>query len=115
MRKALGLNTKHTYQLEQWKRLKKPLFVTDDNVEVFEGDNVYIVHLPLKSDTKVYLDRPFTIPKDWVRFSYMKTFVHKENVEEYIFKNKPCLSLNEVKMIFLNGGEGLEELVKSRV
>jgi hypothetical protein len=112
--KTIGMNTKHTYPLEYWKKVKKPLFVTDDNVEVFEGDNIYIVYLPLTSNTKV-LDRPFTIPKDWVRFSHTKTFVHKENFEEYIFKNKPCLSLKEVKMIFLNGGEGLEELVRSRV
>lgn len=70
----------------------KPLFTTEDGVDIFEGDKYYrnsgwhfesckFIHTATK-DTKFFMsDKPFST---------------KEKAEEYILMNKPCLSINDI-------------------
>lgn len=79
--------------------IKKPLFTTEDGVDIFEGDSVWeatycsgkkrLWNKPnmfkvLKVDIKVYLQEHY------------KLFSTKEAAEEYILMNKPCLSINDI-------------------
>jgi hypothetical protein len=71
------------------KKLKKPLFKTEDGVEVYEGDDVYIMdNYFLKYIEKVSELQAY---KTW-----RLTFKYKEKAKEYILMNKPCLSLQEI-------------------
>lgn len=86
---------------------KKPLFTTEDGVNIYEGDEYWVVRTD-KYDilimrwtsnlTPCVLD-PHIIPTD--RDLYAKNgclrFSSKEAAEEYILMNKPCLSINDIK------------------
>lgn len=99
------------------KHSKKPLFTTEDGVDIFEGDDCYIIHnwIPLK--TKVFSD-------DYgnTKTVYKFVFSTKEAAEEYILMNKPCLSIKDIQSIYVSAKEGwrkngnqkfyFEELVK---
>ena len=81
--------------------IKKPLFTTEDGVDIFEGDKVYECgrygypynkphkFTPLNSRKHNYN----SIGKDWTVFST------EEKAEEYIFLNTPCLSLKDISTI----------------
>ena len=67
----------------------KPLFKTEDGVDIFENN------------TSIYVLDKFTIRhikhKDFnVISKHVKYFSSKEKAEEYILMNKPCLSINEI-------------------
>lgn len=80
-----------TSHISNFQKVKKPLFTTEDGVEIFEGDTIYGIN------------------NDWVVFSHYNDlqnkikiwgvkpiFSTKEKAEEYVLLNKPCLSLNDV-------------------
>lgn len=76
--------------------LKKPLFTTEDGVEVFENDKVFVVHL---NSFGAYEK---TISKTNVRTYYRegnKCFKSEASAASYILNNKPCLSINDVKSV----------------
>jgi len=72
----------------------KPLFVTEDGVDIFDGNSVYRV------------DKDFNLIRfqQWRRhfgeegkpLSGNKMFYSEKEAENYIFLNKPCLSLNDI-------------------
>jgi len=70
------------------KKVKTPLFTTEDGVDIFEGDKFCLVQI----STLTILEKGRYKPnmKDWICFST------KEKAEEYILLNKPCLSVNEI-------------------
>lgn len=72
---------------------EKPLFTTEDGVDIFEGDKFYTVRT---SDFKLL--QPYTVYSDDVVH-----FSTKEAAEEYILMNKPCLSINDVSSILQEG------------
>lgn len=74
------------------KHIKKPLFTTEDGVDIFEGDNYYFVNTNL--DFKAYTG---TIMKGMTATNPdTKKFSTKKAAENYIKMNKPCLSLQNV-------------------
>jgi hypothetical protein len=83
------------------KHIKQPLFKTEDGVNLFEGDECYLLHLPL--DTKTNLEYSKTLMRKEIlpNPSYRLIFSTKEKAEKYILMNKPCLSLQDIKN-FLN-------------
>jgi hypothetical protein len=91
-------------------KIKQPLFITEDGVDIFEGDYYYPVE-----KTYYFLHEKQTNnhctndDKFWI-------FSTKEKAEEYILMNKPCLSLQEIVNSnggkSVNGWEHLEELKK---
>lgn len=88
----------------------KPLFKTEDGVDIYTNDKYYFVVI---SDLQI-LD-PYTVKEhiaDWDNTGkYVKPplggkqFSTKEKAENFILKNKPCLSYNDI--IELNKGETL--------
>lgn len=72
--------------------IRKPILVTEDGVEVFEGDKCYCVNLTLglvkieNMEEYIYHNKK----------NYHKFFSSKIAAEEYIKWNKPMYSLNDV-------------------
>jgi len=71
---------------------KQAILITEDGVDIFEGDNYYFVNTNL--DFKAYAG---TIMKGMTATNPdTKKFSTKKAAENYIKMNKPCLSLNDV-------------------
>ena len=87
----------HPYYFpEFWEEIdvKQFLFTTEDDVDIFEGDNFYSTRKDCSGIIIKYKGNSFEIAskkhKDFVDFST------KEKAEEYILMNKPVLSLSDV-------------------
>jgi hypothetical protein len=110
------------FSINKILHIKKPLFTTEDGVDIFEGDD-YFELLNLEKIFKVKLEKNKILTSKNSR----KVFSTKEAAEEYIFSNKPCLSLNDVAQVFVsinrkqyNGkyyiqAEKIRKLVKSKL
>jgi hypothetical protein len=92
-----SLTTPETYKVfstkesaEKWikENTKKPLFISEDGIEIFEGDETYAVRLWDfgVSEKKIYYGASLNL----------KYFAEKERAEEYILMNKPLLSVNDI-------------------
>lgn len=99
---------------------KKPLFTTEDGVEIFEGGEYFLI------DEEKWISLPKKAAGTFISpISIFKTFSTKEKAEEYIFLNKPCLSVNDLleieihRFCFENGfvitKEKLIELAKQKI
>jgi len=73
--------------------LKKPLFTTEDGVDIYNGTNFWNVSI-------FYILNEFQVTNDIYPLGFIKDgskqFSIKEKAEEYILMNKPCISLKEV-------------------
>lgn len=105
----------YNQRLKDVIKLKQPLFTTEDSIDIFEGDIIYGV----SNDWKVFSH--FTDLQNKVKSWGIKPiFSSKEKAEEYIFMNKPCLSLNDLVNTKYWSSSGcvmnmLKELVKSKL
>ncbi|MFT6125768.1 MAG: hypothetical protein ACJAVA_000209 [Flavobacteriaceae bacterium] len=94
--------------LETLRKGKKPLFTTEDGIDIFEGDLSGIwVGVKSCQVNQTYsnqrLQAPyFTALNEMKTNKYYKRFSTKEAAEEYILMNKPCLSLNDIDQMFDN-------------
>jgi hypothetical protein len=84
----------------QWltntKLVKKPLFTTEDGVEIFEGDSYRVINKNTFFTHPCTCDKYSSIEeKNFIKFSTKKA------AEAYILMNKPCLSFNDISQ-FLN-------------
>lgn len=76
------------------KAKKKPILITEDKVELFEGDKAYHI---------CTLEGSWNVKESLVRKeisnppSYFKYFTDKEKAEEYVLENKPRYSLNNIE------------------
>jgi hypothetical protein len=102
------------YRLKSIEKLSKktPLFTTEDGVDIFEGDDYFVVNHEYEIKKFTVCGGPFTFKN--------LGFSSKEKAEEYILMNKPCLSLNETKKLFktssiLKFEQKLIELAKSKL
>lgn len=118
--------SKYSQGIQNWKKAKKPLFTTEDGVEIFEGDEffrVWNINDKFKLDNyKCYAD------KNYAAETMMKTVPHfstKIAAENYIKYNKPCLSYKDVSEFLIEQTNvdcykdcfksTLDELVKSKI
>ena len=102
--------------MSEIKKSKKPLFTTEDGVDIYEGDNVWFVN------TKSKLDPLFVaIIYNWDlagspnTSSDYKWFSTKKAAETYIKFNKPALSLNDIYHVFSQSDSKSTELVTNLV
>jgi len=94
--------SKYSQGIQDWRKTKKPLFTTEDGVEVFEGDSFYFV-------TKSFLiERTTTIKLK----QSDKTFSTREAANEYILDNKPDLSINDIRKVMPIDADEMEKLKK---
>ena len=84
------------------KKAPEPLFVTEDNVEIFEGDN-YWFYWTKNPASMQYVNIPYEVfnakklDRDSVYSHSAKFFSTKEAAEKYIDENKPKYSKKEIK------------------
>jgi hypothetical protein len=78
---------------EKLKHSPKPVFVTEDQVEVFADDTIWFVNM-----FNYQIDH-MTIGVTYDRRlkAHLKYFSVKDAAEDHLIQNKPCLSLNDVK------------------
>ena len=81
------------YNLNNLKKAKKPLFTTEDGVDIFEGDKYFICTASLSN----CINNEGIVGKFFKPNPNYKYFSTKEKAEEYILYNKPCLSLEDLK------------------
>ena len=88
---------------------EKPIFVTDDGVDVFVGDSYIIVEEDFKKHRLIAHNLPYT--EDF------KKFKHESNADEYIWKNKRVFSYEDMmkaKHSVLIKSEDIERSAKER-
>jgi hypothetical protein len=103
----------------------KPLFTTEDGVEIFEGDKYFVVaknYIYESTCCSEYEYQAFELiekEKDIKQYNWDNfwSFSTKAKAEEYILYNKPCLSLNEVKDYLFSKGaiNNLKEFTKNKL
>jgi hypothetical protein len=114
--------------IQELIKFKQPLFTTEDDVNIFEGDDVYWININTfkKVNCNKYNDDLGEISiKSLLSKKYeckAVGFSTKEKAEEYILMNKPCLSINDVININTNGmnktisfKKEIQNLVKSKI
>ncbi|AGO48898.1 hypothetical protein N356_gp008 [Cellulophaga phage phi14:2] len=105
------------------KHVEKPLFTTEDGIDIFEGDGYWYVQDGSEPTHHHYPNQAkYTKLKgaDILKLSDkgVKRFSTKETAEEYILMNKPCLSINDVlsaPRYLGDWSKNLKELVKSKM
>lgn len=115
------------YYLKSIQHFKQPLFKTEDGIDIFEGDKFYYVKYKTNRRSLGDLFEIITADCPGCRYEpeFDKYFSTKEKAKEYIIKNKPCLSLNDIinnfsydkslkKALELNKHQ-FTELVKSKL
>lgn len=111
--------------LNNIKKIKQPLFTTEDGVDIFKGDDYYHTDIKLKihKGTNAKINSGNLIGLEG--YNYFST---KEKAEEYILMNKPVLSLKDVASIYISADKPItdttsysaqnrriQELVKSKI
>jgi len=109
-----------TIGLNNFQKVKQPLFTTEDDVDIFEGDE----YCTIEKDTLRYrikeIAKKNSAGKNQDLLYYFST---KEKAEEYIIMNKPCLSLNDFNSLNETNEKALigitlkklKELVKTKL
>lgn len=81
------------WTVDKLSKIKKSLFTTVDNVEIYGGESIYAV-----SDDFQLLHCSFAQEKD----KSIRSFSTKENAEKYILRHKPLLSLDDLLSVWSN-------------
>jgi hypothetical protein len=87
--------------LEYAEKVKEPILTTEDNEELFGGENIYGV----TDDFKLC----YTSIATKENVQRCRVFAKRENAEEYILMNKPLLSLNDILSVWGDSAELFKE------
>ena len=85
---------------------KKPLFVTEDDVECFDGDEYISIGSDFRKISMVAYNCDAPYSSDVIRFK------HESNADKYILWNKPLLNLYEIDDTIEMYTHEFEELIK---
>lgn len=82
--------------------IKQQLFITEDGVNIFEGDSVFRV---FTNDWIIYEVSNLNISWKHAKVAKSLIFSTREKAEEYILLNKPCLSAKDIieKLNYIEG------------
>lgn len=83
--------SKGSSNLEDIKKLKNPLFVTEDGVDKYEGEEYYYLHKHSFRIDKAVAHKGFNDVNTTGLY-----FSTKEKAEEYVLMNKPYLSIDDL-------------------
>jgi len=86
------------YMLKLFSKVKEPLLVTEDGVELFQGDTFYISQRDNKGYSGRFLEFKAHIGNT-IR-PHGKIFANKEKAREWVEFNKKQYSLNEIEQAF---------------
>lgn len=100
----IEIGTKHFSTKEKAQKYldsikPKPAFITSDGKEIFANDNYWAINSRLWTIWKSVSKSNTNLNKEVITFSNEKL------ANEYLFKNKPCLSLNDVASIYKTARE----------
>jgi hypothetical protein len=87
--------------LNKIEKYKESILTTEDNEELFGGENIYGV----TDDFKLC----YTSIATKENVQRCRVFAKRENAEEYILMNKPLLSLNDILSVWGDGAELFKE------
>ena len=88
---------------ERLQHYKEPLFTTEDGVDIFKGDDLFLLGTNTWLCTSISPVRDLKChPFKGVTGNEFKYFSTKEKAEEYILMNKPCLSINDILSVSVN-------------
>lgn len=74
------------------KKIKTPLFTTEDQIDIFIGDKFYVVDTTFeKYRLQETVGGQFSKEKP-----NFKRFHSKQKAEDFVIENKPCLSIKEI-------------------
>jgi hypothetical protein len=102
--------------LEDAKKVKKPLFKTEDNKQIYEGDNVWTV----RTNDDWGIHEWVNVTEDSCKQDW-KYFAKAAAAKEYIIHKNPCLCYDEivdwVEPIFLQGArwDRLKQLIEQKL
>jgi hypothetical protein len=111
---------------ESFQHVSKPLFVTEDGKEIYEGDKYYILYTQEyttdSSGNYAWSIEELTAYKG-INYKHciehgILRFSTEKAADEYILMNKPCLSINDVlkaKTNWLYNSENIEDTFKQLV
>ena len=91
----IGTDKHEGFSLKNLKKVKKPLFTTENGVDIFEGDYYYYFRFHSWTFDKAIANQKFH-SQDKLSSNSLY-FSTKEKAEEYILLNKPCLSYGDVQ------------------
>lgn len=94
------MENKFRCQLKHAIKLKQPLFITEDGVEIFNDNTLVYTVSPNNfrlGKWYVFMGRPY------IKNNH-KLFSTKEAAKQYVIENKPCLSYNDIKKAISNDG-----------
>ena len=100
------------------EKVKQPLFTTEDGVDIFEGDLYCSINVTFFNNYGMQIafskKSPDLTPFWQSNRSVCRYFSTKEKAEEFIFMNKPCLSLNDLLSTnkWSKGGSVMTDLKK---
>ena len=101
------------------KKVKQPLFTTEDGVDIFHGMYYYHVSGNFNiTERTANLEVDSETGNKYDLSNGHRYFSTKEKAEEYVLLNKPCLSLNDIfnTITWLHfSKEGLMNLFKSKL
>lgn len=120
------------FNLNSIAKNKKPLFTTEDGVDIFENNSGEIIYWPVEVPNRATVKSnewrlgvapviiKNIIPHSAQELKQIGTFRFstKEAAEEYILMNKPCLSVIDVRQIVTSRGYAIDELkrlVKNKI
>ena len=116
----IGGSGHYNCRLKNLKKVKQPLFTTEDGVDIFEGDKYYYINSNFNDPWEIIntkADCPEIINKNNLNY---KRFSTKEKAEEYILMHKPCLSLKDIDELLCKNTssyflEKFKKLVKQKL
>jgi len=85
-----------TIDLSNLLKSKKPLFTTEDCVDIIKNDEFYIISSPFNDINNKVSCRQIA-SEYYEKNKPSLSFSSKKSAEEYILMNKPCLSINDIK------------------
>ncbi len=124
-----GLSTIFQFSKFEHYIPKKVLFTTKDGKKVFEGDKVYIVivdddnNISTNEEGKHFESQICSSEHGGTRYEFVQNrcFSTKEAAEDWIFKNKPCISYQDMWKVWENNKSKwslmneIEQLVKTKL
>jgi hypothetical protein len=102
---SCALHNGWTY-FTSYKKTIKPLFTTEDGVDIFRGSSYYNVNSLFNiKKCKIIKDLTSFEKKVFYNLNNNNCFSTRTAAEEYVLMNKPCLSINNIMSVTYNPTE----------
>lgn len=107
--------TRGLFSLSELEKVKEPLFITEDNVKIYEDDKIWLL------STGTWIIHGMKVPPNLKSHPFEgvdKAFLYfstEDAAKEYILMNKPLLSVNAINDYFEGWAHKPNEYVLERI